>query len=1281
MHADEEASDDVGGRPCVDRSPGGADAALSSERVAALVHLLQNHRKKQPPFSFSLTPAGPLPLWQRIALSTMRRIEYDEEDQRRAATAQRKLKTELVRYLADVNAREERTRRQQREARAQLGSKLALSVRRFWSRRGDAFQQMQRVDFDVLKRHRDKRKQEDLLRETEELTKKLLDSILADANARSTESCVKATGKATVEEAFRQSGGDGSVDVESSLDLFDTEGGKRPLRHYQRSALHWMTHLFESKLNGILADEMGLGKTVQTIALLCYYAQYKNDWGPHLIVVPTTVVLNWKAELLRWAPGLKVLIYLGSGKERHRLRQGWTREDAFHICVTSYNLVVQDRLVFRKRAWGFLVLDEAHQVKNFMSKKWQSLFDLQAEYRLLLTGTPLQNSMMELWSLFHFLLPFASAFRSNDEFKEWFSNPVDDMITGRSSLNEGIVRRLQALIRPFMLRRLKSDVEAQLPTKSEKVIVCRLSRRQRSLYDDYMQLADTKQRLHRGGAGGVLSVLLGLRKVCNHPDLFEERPTISPLALDRFGAVSSFAVPRAALLLGNDYRGRYRFPSFTSLDIVDVNADAPRSTSLSQAKKERKKRREEEEDSECFHWLPCSLLTVVFHVGDATSEATHFHADRGGVMGGRAAWCSRFDAAHFPKHVAVGKLESRVVNAAKQLEMLCAPPQGGQTTYNAGFLSAYGLVLSASRQACEAIHTGYDQVRRTQHQRCVGEGTSIVYPVPRAAVLLSRLRDACLKRSFPHLCPTVAERAAAVLSTVQRVAVYVPAAVSVFPPRLHCAFPVHRPDAFLPLTRESLAPLIGFALKQRERMAGAAEWRRDLFDASSFLVELWPMHVRRYFSFPDRRLLIHDCGKLQFLTTALKQLRQEGHRVLIFTQFVLMLDILERFLALVGVAYLRLDGSTRAEVRQAMVDRFNEDTRITCMILSTRSGGIGLNLTGADTVVFYDSDWNPTMDLQAQDRCHRIGQTRPVTIYRLISEHTVEEAILAKARERKKLNNVVIRGGQFHAIAGVGEAYDDVTAAFAALSDPVNLRSFFHDYDEDVTIPAAATDGAGGESAAVATEEAVEVEDILAAMGSVEDAEDREARTRMEQEMRLWEKADAAERGDGDGDGDGEEDGAVAGAGTDPEGESGGGVATERMLSRKDALAAQEAQLRRIIGEPAEGTTPEGQQTTTATAHSELVEAGLMPTVRKRQREVLAKAKSPLDRLLTARYGVCREDDAWSRYTRLCSDYESKLLMNDQGPSRGAKEEEEEEEEEDRDLERFFPAFRVKYEL
>ena len=151
---------------------------------------------------------------------------------------------------------------------------------------------------------------------------------------------------------------------------------KHTLREYQHIGLDWLVSLYERSLNGILADEMGLGKTIQTIALLAHLAVDRGNWGPHLIVVPTSVMLNWEMEIKKWCPGFKVMVYFGSQKERKMKRVGWTKPNAFHICITSYKLVIQDHSSFRRFKWQYFILDEAQHIKNFKSQRWQLLLNL-----------------------------------------------------------------------------------------------------------------------------------------------------------------------------------------------------------------------------------------------------------------------------------------------------------------------------------------------------------------------------------------------------------------------------------------------------------------------------------------------------------------------------------------------------------------------------------------------------------------------------------------------------------------------------------------------------------------------------------------------------------------------------------------------------------------------------------------------------------------------------------------------------------------------------------------
>lgn len=167
---------------------------------------------------------------------------------------------------------------------------------------------------------------------------------------------------------------------------------------------------------------MGLGKTIQTISLLAHLASEKGIWGPHLIVVPTSILVNWEIEFKRWCPALKIMTYFGTPKERKAKRMGWSQVNFFHVCITSYKLVLQDKKIFRRKRWYYLILDEAHNIKNFKSQRWQVLLNFHSKRRLLLTGTPLQNDVGELWSLMHFLMP--NIFHSHADFSDWFLVPM-----------------------------------------------------------------------------------------------------------------------------------------------------------------------------------------------------------------------------------------------------------------------------------------------------------------------------------------------------------------------------------------------------------------------------------------------------------------------------------------------------------------------------------------------------------------------------------------------------------------------------------------------------------------------------------------------------------------------------------------------------------------------------------------------------------------------------------------------------------------------------------------
>lgn len=308
------------------------------------------------------------------------------------------------------------------------------------------------------------------------------------------------------------------------------------LREYQAEGVDWLFRLHKAGANCILADEMGLGKTIQTIALLAKMALEMGVWGPHLVVVPTSVLENWETEFKKFLPGFRVLLYYGSAAERQKKRQGWTRKHAFNVCIASYATAVKDAAILKRKEWYSLVLDEAQNIKNFSSKRWQTLLTFNSQHRLLLTGTPLQNHLLELWSLMHFLMP--TLFSSHEDFKEWFDSPLTAAIEqSRVQRHQRLVAKLHQVLRPYILRRLKKDVEKQMPSKYEHVIKCELTRRQRCLYDEFLGSRAVQGTLEQQQYRGMLNALMQLRKVCNHPDLFEARPTRTPVGVEGLGTI------------------------------------------------------------------------------------------------------------------------------------------------------------------------------------------------------------------------------------------------------------------------------------------------------------------------------------------------------------------------------------------------------------------------------------------------------------------------------------------------------------------------------------------------------------------------------------------------------------------------------------------------------------------------------------------------------------------------------------------------------------------------
>ncbi|XP_042939804.1 probable ATP-dependent DNA helicase CHR12 isoform X3 [Carya illinoinensis] len=295
------------------------------------------------------------------------------------------------------------------------------------------------------------------------------------------------------------------------------QGGE--LRPYQLEGLQWMLSLFNNNLNGILADEMGLGKTIQTISLIAYLMEYKGVTGPHLIVAPKAVLPNWIYEFSMWAPSIAAFLYDGRLDERKAMREELLGEGKFNVLITHYDLIMRDKAFLKKMHWYYMIVDEGHRLKNHESVLARTLVSgYQIRRRLLLTGTPIQNSLQELWALLNFLLPHI--FNSVQNFEVWFNAPFADK--GDVSLTDEeellVIRRLHQVIRPFILRRKKDEVEKYLPGKSQVILKCDTSAWQK-LY--YQQITDVgRVGLDNGKSKGLQNLTMQLRKCCNHPYLF-----------------------------------------------------------------------------------------------------------------------------------------------------------------------------------------------------------------------------------------------------------------------------------------------------------------------------------------------------------------------------------------------------------------------------------------------------------------------------------------------------------------------------------------------------------------------------------------------------------------------------------------------------------------------------------------------------------------------------------------------------------------------------------------
>ncbi|KAF2115059.1 SNF2 family N-terminal domain-containing protein [Lophiotrema nucula] len=731
------------------------------------------------------------------------------------------------------------------------------------------------------------------------------------------------------------------------------------LKEYQLKGLNWLVNLYEQGINGILADEMGLGKTVQSISVLAYLAEVHNIWGPFLVIAPASTLHNWQQEITRFVPTMKVLPYWGNAKDRKILRKFWDRkhityskDSDFHVLVTSYQLVVQDAQYFQKIRWQYMVLDEAQAIKSSQSSRWKSLLGFHCRNRLLLTGTPIQNNMQELWALLHFIMP--SLFDSHDEFSEWFSKDIENHAQSNTKLDENQLKRLHMILKPFMLRRIKKHVQKELGDKIELEVFCDLTYRQRNYYTNLRNKISIMDLIEKAvgdeqDSATLMNLVMQFRKVCNHPDLFERADTWSPFSFGYFAETASFLREGQNVRVGYSTRSHieYRLPRLICRNGGRLDIAGPENPKAG---------------------FRGHYLYNLMNIWDQENIYRSSRAD------GAFSWLRLTDTSPAEaSKAAKSDLFQRALDLGSGTDRL--------GRFNVLYDDENGTYTPKSSML-NIVHRN-DRVPLAE---ITGEGhMQNLLNVSQAA--------------FEETGLDIAERCAK------------PAA-SAPPVELYCnsqgAVAEKQRDFFNVPMRTTL---FGVSEKTEQvlldsKAAGAALTVRDKLPP--------PTNARARYTHvevPSMQRFVTDSGKLAKLDLLLKDLKANNHRVLLYFQMTRMIDLMEEYLTYRNYKYCRLDGSTKLEDRRDTVADFQSKSDIFIFLLSTRAGGLGINLTSADTVIFYDSDWNPTIDSQAMDRAHRLGQTKQVTVYRLITRGTIEERIRKRAMQKEEVQRVVISGG------------------------------------------------------------------------------------------------------------------------------------------------------------------------------------------------------------------------------------------------------------------------------
>ncbi|KAH0571493.1 SNF2 family helicase [Spironucleus salmonicida] len=767
-----------------------------------------------------------------------------------------------------------------------------------------------------------------------------------------------------------------NIKIQSTPTLF-----KGVLKEYQKIGFSWLSHMYTQGLSCLLCDQMGLGKTVQIITYFLHIAETQGTFGPFLVIAPNSLLNNWIQELKRFSPDFNVWPYWGSIQQRQQIRQGWShlvyvnqildkyndvnidflpseifgqKKCPLHIIVTSYSLAVSDIKHLNKVPWISVVLDEGQMIKSSETKRWRTLMNIRSQQKIILSGTPIQNTLSELWSLLHFALP--TVFQSKDNFAEWFTKDIESAAqkTGPIKLNQEQLQRLQQILSPFVLRREKKDVAQQLGEKKENNILCNLTQKQRQLYQGIKQKLKYQDLFNSGSENELLNVVMQLRKIVNHPQIFERNLVQSPYIL----------------MMNQQHR---------TVEILDQN-DLESETEQSIA------------DSET------TILTQVSYKQPKIKFETQQLNDFAELVLSQPHY-------DYQRDVYIEKEIRSDQNRFISFEI----PQ---------------LIFQEFIEYEHDVRYQTEQVANSHFNfSCIFKNIFTIFGLNFDDVqLMVTLVDCMINNINPYTRLDLNLKYLAKLVPTQFIEYCLDTFISLKQQQDICTehqgqqiiIKNHIDALFQVYTPKCLGFNPYLYTKAPNYWFKRQKYLFDYCDKDSFYIKAYIN--QQSFSQPlfcsGISQLIEESGKLNALDQLLKDLYSKNQVCLIYCQMTKMMDILEDYLTYRRYIYVRLDGSYSVAERRQVVDRFMTDNTVFIFLLSTRAGSLGLNLTRANNVIFYEQDWNPTQDLQAQDRVHRLGQTKEVQIYKLIAKGSIDEKIYERGEQKITVQNLVMQGQQ-----------------------------------------------------------------------------------------------------------------------------------------------------------------------------------------------------------------------------------------------------------------------------